>query len=102
MYKRQAQWTACANCDLQERCYALYNARSFQDETAGPRLIERLKLLYTLIHLRGRLHITLRDLRSALSFMLISNRDCAGIHTLYAAGDHDAIVRSYYLSLIHI
>lgn len=93
-----AQWTACAHCDLQERCYAVYNARSFQDETAGPRLIERLKLLYTLIHLRGRLHITLRDLRSALSFMLISNRDCAGIHALYAAGDHDAIMRGYYFN----
>jgi hypothetical protein len=37
-------------------------------------------------HLRGRLHITMRDLRSALSFMLIGNRDCAEIHALYASG----------------
>lgn len=93
-----AHWAPCDRCDLNASCYALHNARSFQDETAGPRLIERLKLLYTLIHLRGRLHVTMRDLRSALSFMLIGNRDCAGIHALYAAGQHDAIARGFYFN----
>ncbi|HMQ11868.1 MAG TPA: protein kinase [Candidatus Competibacter phosphatis] len=93
-----AHWAPCDHCDLNARCYALHNARSFQDETAAPRLVERLKLLYTLIHLRGRLHVTMRDLRSALSFMLIGNRDCAGIHALYAAGQHDAIARGFYFN----
>lgn len=93
-----ANWTACEHCDLKERCYALHNARSFQDEIAGPRLIERLKTLYTMAHLRGRLHITMRDLRSALSFMLIGNRDCNEIHALYDAGQHDEVARSYYFN----
>lgn len=91
-------WAACEQCDLKEDCYALHNARSFQDETAGPRLTERLKMLYTMTHLRGRLHITMRDLRSALSFMLISNRDCAGIHAIYEAGRHIDIAGSYYFN----
>ncbi|WP_338585924.1 protein kinase [Pseudomonas sp. MAG733B] len=91
-------WSACENCDLKDSCYALHNARSFQDEIAGPRLLERLKTLYTMAHLRGRLHITMRDLRSALSFMLIGNRDCGEIHALYAAGKHDEVARSYYFN----
>lgn len=91
-------WSACDSCDLKDSCYALHNARSFQDEIAGPRLLERLKTLYTMAHLRGRLHITMRDLRSALSFMLIGNRDCAEIHALYAAGRHDEVARSYYFN----
>lgn len=91
-------WMACEQCDLKGTCYALHNARSFQDETAGPRLTERLKTLYTMTHLRGRLHITMRDLRSALSFMLIGNRDCAEIHDLYAVGRPDEISRSYYFN----
>jgi len=91
-------WMACEACDLKDSCYALHNARSFQDEIAGPRLLERLKTLYTMAHLRGRLHITMRDLRSALSFMLIGNRDCNEMHTLYAAGQHDEVARSYYFN----
>lgn len=93
-----AHWLACEQCDLKDSCYALHNARSFQDETAGPRLVERLQTLYTMTHLRGKLHITMRDLRSALSFMLISNRDCAGIHALYGQSDRNAIVRSFYFN----
>lgn len=91
-------WSACESCDLKDSCYALHNARSFQDEIAGPRLLERLKTLYTMAHLRGRLHITMRDLRSALSFMLIGNRDCGQIHALYSAGKHDEVARSYYFN----
>ncbi len=55
-------------------------------------------MLYTMTHLRGRLHITMRDLRSALSFMLIGNRDCAEMHALYASGQHGDIARSYYFN----
>lgn len=95
---RPEYWAACDQCDLIDRCYALHNAQSLQDETAGPRLLERLKTLYTMVHLRGRLHITMRDLRSALSFMLIGNRDCAEIHTLYQAGKHADVARSYYFN----
>lgn len=91
-------WSACESCDLRDSCYALHNARSFQDEIAGPRLLERLKTLYIMAHLRGRLHITMRDLRSAQSFMLIGNRDCGEIHALYMAGKHDEVARSYYFN----
>jgi serine/threonine protein kinase len=95
---RSENWVACEQCDLKDSCYALHNARSFQDEIAGPRLLERLKTLYTMAHLRGRLHITMRDLRSAISFMLIGNRDCGEIHSLYAAGKHDEVARSFYFN----
>ncbi|RCJ29558.1 protein kinase [Nostoc punctiforme NIES-2108] len=76
-------WEACGSCDLKERCYIYHNARTFMDGTASPKVIERLKTLYTITHLRGRLHITLRDLRSALAFMLAGTRDCDGVHELY-------------------
>ncbi|KPD17346.1 hypothetical protein ADM96_19465 [Burkholderia sp. ST111] len=95
---RPEYWAACEGCDLKDRCYALHNTRSFQDEIAGPHLLERLKTLYTMVHLRGRLHITMRDLRSALSFMLIGNRDCAEMHALYAEGRHADVARSYYFN----
>ena len=79
-------WLACENCDMKDRCYVFHNARTFQDTTAGPKVIERLKMLYTIVHLQNRMHITMRDLRSALAFMLVGTRDCDSIHQLYQNG----------------
>jgi hypothetical protein len=86
-------WQACEKCDIRNKCYALYNARTFQDPIAGPRVTERLKLLYTVTHLRAKLHITMRDIRSALAYMLAGILDCGGIHQLYLSGDAETAGR---------
>lgn len=86
---QQEYWQACEKCDLKGKCFAYHNARTFQDPVAGPKVIERLKMLYTITHLRGRLHITMRDLRSTLAFMLVSTQDCDGIHQLYQNGGEE-------------
>ena len=91
-------WDACHACDLKERCYAFHNAQTIQDETAGKRVVERLKSLYAITHLRGRLHLTLRDLRSALAYMLVGTRDCDEIHELYKNGQRDEIVQGFYFN----
>lgn len=91
-------WEPCHGCDLKNRCYAFHNAQTIQDETAGPHVIERLKNIYSITHLRGRLHITLRDLRSALAYTLVGTRDCDGIHELYRTGQRDEIVQGYYFN----
>lgn len=98
-------WQPCHACDLKAKCYVFHNAQSFQDEAAGARLIERLQTLYTLTHLRGRLHITLRDLRSALAYTLAGTRNCVEIHDLYAneASSHtdearEAILQGFYFN----
>ncbi|MEM8502399.1 MAG: protein kinase [Cyanobacteria bacterium P01_D01_bin.1] len=92
-------WQDCHNCEIADRCYALHNAQTFQDPVAGQKVTERIKTLYQLTHLRNRLHITLRDLRSALSFMLISDRSCKDIKALYKnSGTRADILDSYYFN----
>ncbi|MET7796702.1 methylation-associated defense system protein kinase MAD6 [Streptomyces decoyicus] len=86
----ERQWEACSACSLSPRCYALHNARTFSHPTAGAQVTERLATLYRMVHLRGRLHVTLRDLRSALAYTLTSGRDCAQIQSLYASDAPDA------------
>jgi serine/threonine protein kinase len=86
-------WEPCEKCDLKSKCYAYHNARTFQDPVAGPKVTERLKMLYTITHLRGRLHVTMRDLRSALAFMLVGTHDCDGIHRLYQNGGEESLNR---------
>ena len=89
-------WQACETCKIADRCYARHNAQTFQDSTAGAKVTERIKTLYQLTHLRNRLHITLRDLRSALSFMLISDRSCQDIQALYDRSDAQALILDGY------
>lgn len=94
-------WLACEDCDLKNKCYAYHNATTFQDPTAGPKIIERLEKLYTITHLRGRLHITMRDLRSALAYMLVGTENCEGIHKLYQKGGEaswNRILEGYYFN----
>ncbi|WP_295639271.1 protein kinase [uncultured Methylibium sp.] len=91
-------WEPCHGCDLKDKCYAFHNAKTIQDATAGKHVVERLKSLYAITHLRGRLHITLRDLRSALAYTLVGTRDCAGIHDLYRAGQRNEIVQGFYFN----
>jgi hypothetical protein len=77
-------WEPCASCDIRDRCYVYHNVRTLMDPVAGSKVAERLRSLYAIAHLRGRLHITMRDLRSALAFTLAGTRDCDEIHALYA------------------
>lgn len=87
----QQFWQPCESCDLKQRCYIYHNTRTLMDSTAGAKTIERLKTLYTITHLRGQLHVTLRDLRSALAYMLVGTRDCDDVHKLYNEGTSTSI-----------
>jgi serine/threonine protein kinase len=91
-------WEPCRGCDIRDRCYVFHNARTFQDKTAGPKVLERLKALYTITHLRGRLHVTVRDLKSALAFMLAGTRYCDEIHELYRTGRREEIAQGFYFN----
>lgn len=98
---RKDYWVDCDSCDLKDKCYILHNVQTFQDEVAGAKVIERLKYLYTITHFRSRMHITMRDLRSALSFMLVGTRDCDAVHSLYQSGGEEVqnhILDSYYFN----
>lgn len=93
-------WQACLSCDIHNKCYIYHNVQTFSDPVAGQKIFERLKMLFVITHLRNRLHITLRDLRSALAFMLAGTRDCDGVHSLYASGEDaiEDVVDGYYFN----
>lgn len=94
-------WEPCVTCDIRDRCYIFHNARTLMDPVAGPRITERLRSLYAITHLRGRLHLTMRDLRSALAFTIAGTRDCDEIHALYSRPGPDArrrILEGFYFN----
>jgi len=91
-------WERCQGCDIADCCYAKFNADSLNDPNYGPQIRHRLKALFQTAHFRQRLHITIRDLRSALAYILFGTDNCDGIHALLADLDrrHEYLARFYY------
>jgi serine/threonine protein kinase len=91
-------WAPCQGCDLRDRCYVHHNAQTFASRTGGPQVLERLRLLYRLTIMRGRLHVTLRDLGSALAYTIAGTRNCDEIHALYERGARSEILGGFYFN----
>ena len=71
-------WTHCKaeNCAFADRCYIKYNIDNLRDPKVGPVIRQRLKRLILAVHFRKTRHITMRDLRSILSFVLFNKSTC--------------------------
>lgn len=91
-------WQGCDSCSLKDKCYVKHNVSTFQDTQLGPKVVERLAHLYKLTTLRNQLHITMRDLRSALAYMLVGEYACAEIKEFYAKGEVEKILQGYYFN----
>ncbi|NWG76468.1 MAG: hypothetical protein HXY24_18010, partial [Rubrivivax sp.] len=91
-------WTHCQGCALQSRCFIKYNVDTLTDPVSGAAVRERLQVLFEIVHLRRQLHITMRDLRSALSWMLLRDHTCQDIASLLAsnASPAERLQRLYF------
>jgi len=75
-------WAACGECAHAEKCFVYYNARRLGDPVAGKEIRDRLSRVFEAVHLRRQLHITMRHLRSALSFLICRDCGCEDIPEL--------------------
>lgn len=64
----------CNNCSIYERCPFIYNIRNIIE----PSVIESIRILFDTLYLIG-LHITFRDLLSAISYFITSAKTCEDI-----------------------
>ena len=80
-------WELCASCDHRTRCPIKFNVDTFRDPTSGPVVTERLRRLVDVIRLRRRRHLTMRDVRSLISFILFRDRYCDEVEELLATDD---------------
>jgi hypothetical protein len=81
---RDDVWSPCDGCSLRERCPIKHNADSLRDRASGPPVRDRVRRLYEIVHLRRMQHITMRDLRSSLSWLLLHDHDCAEVAKVLA------------------
>lgn len=83
-------WAPCEGCSLKLRCPIKHNADTLRDSISGPAVRSRIRRLFEVVHLRRRAHVTIRDLRSALSWILLQDQGCLDIASLLASQDVSA------------
>lgn len=79
---RPELWSKCQNCPVADRCFIKYNVDTFQDSSAGDEVINRLEWLVRTIVYKRELHITMRDLRSMIAWMLTRDYSCDEVKKL--------------------
>lgn len=83
-------WQPCESCALKQRCYIKFNADSLRDPGVGLQVRERLHHLLDIVHLRRKLHITMRDLRSVLSYVICADNSCADVASMLQSLDQES------------
>jgi len=86
--KAADKWAPCQSCSSQQRCQAFQAACIFGPEPSCPstdprirrRARERLCEALQAVHLRGETHITVRELRAALVYILFGTHSCNDYH----------------------
>jgi hypothetical protein len=90
-------WNNCDidKCAYSDRCYIKYNIDSMRDTSKGIIVRQRLKELILSIYLKKEKHITMRDIRSLISYILFNRYTCSQIQKDL---DHDEnlLDRIYY------
>ncbi len=89
-------WTKCAGCPIADRCYIKYNVDTFQDSSAGDEVINRLEWLVRTIVYKRELHITMRDLRSMIAWMLTRDYSCEEVKHLVEYVKNEKLPEYYW------
>jgi len=89
-----ALWAPCSPCRIAEVCPLRRNAATLGDPVTGKIPRERLRRLFEVVHLRRHQHVTMRDLRSALSWFLLQDHDCQDIAAIEDQPDAPARFRA--------
>lgn len=73
------RWSICGACVAHPVCPIRRNAGALGASEGGT-AAQRLEHLLLLAHLRGQRHLTIRDLRSGLAYLITGDQSCADVH----------------------
>jgi len=77
-------WRPCRTCTAQQRCPAWRSVQDLRAEGMGPVVRARLSRALQAVHLRGELHVTARELRGTLAYVLFGIHSCRDLHDVPA------------------
>lgn len=75
-------WASCHTCNARSWCSPYDSVRTLRDSVKGPLVRRRLAQALQAVHHRGTVHITTRELRATVSYVLFGTDTCQEIHEL--------------------
>jgi len=98
---RPELWTRCTGCALAKQCFIRYNVNTLNDSAAGNEVIKRMEWLVRTISYKRELHITMRDLRSFIAYMISRDCSCEDVSGLLRkfAGNPEKYWQYYYFNI---
>lgn len=75
-------WSKCERCPIANKCYIKYNVDTLSDSASGAEVQNRLEWLLRAIVYKREVHITMRDLRSVISWLLTRDNSCTEVQYL--------------------
>ena len=95
------RWKACTHCAARRECPIWANVRSLGDPGLREPISRRLHRLILAMHLRRERRATVRDLRSALAFLITHDCGCETVHQERAKGQWPlADISRYYFNAV--
>lgn len=98
LFKRQIKkltdkklWKDCETCPAADKCFIRYNVETLSDSAAGDEIINRVEWLLRAVVLKRELHITMRDLRSLVAFLITRDYHCNEIPALHEKLKNDLL-----------
>ncbi|OAV65360.1 Serine/threonine-protein kinase pknE [Bacteroidales bacterium Barb6XT] len=76
-------WNNCTHCEHAATCFIKYNVDTITDSAAGDEIINRMEWLLRTVSYKRELHITMRDLRSFIAYLISRDCSCNDVPLLY-------------------
>lgn len=92
-------WSKCDSCPAASKCFIRYNVETLNDTAAGDEIITRLEWLLRTVALKREIHITMRDLRSLISFLITRDYHCSEIEGLNTSLDNIGRWELHYFNI---
>tara|TARA_R110002072_G_scaffold59514_1_gene151482 strand:- start:73590 stop:78320 length:4731 start_codon:yes stop_codon:yes gene_type:complete len=98
---KKSLWKKCEGCSVANKCFIKYNVESLNDPASGDEVITRMEWLLRTVGLKRELHITMRDLRSYIAFMISRDHSCEEVENVYTELHHrpEEYWQLYYFNL---
>ena len=98
---KKSLWNKCEGCSIANKCFIKYNVESLNDPASGDEVITRMEWLLRTVGLKRELHITMRDLRSYIAFMISRDHSCEEVESVYTELQHkpEEYWQLYYFNL---